>query len=131
MIYPLILTNFIVPKPIPSYLNLNLRSATALCYGHLFYFNPHSEANLENVSHLTSFRSAFRLLQDLIKSTLAAKNLGVYGISAGILEPNVSFPNLEPLHKKLASFRAGKNMMIIIVSSYEDCMIIQSNVLHY
>jgi len=60
-------------------------------------------------------------LPALIESTLTTGNLGIYGISAGILQQDGSFPNLKPLREELESYKLGKQAMIIIIGSFKDC----------
>ena len=98
--------------------------ASNKCYGHLFYFDPKNEPNLQNVTYMSSFHSPWSEMTAFIKAKLTESNLGTYGISVGFLGQDGAFPKLKPLVQDFESLQSAKKAMIVIVSSFKYCQIL-------
>lgn len=91
-------------------------------FAHVFFL-PHMKDNIDELQYLSSISSSWNDLSENLKSILEDAQKGFVGLSVGILEiPNV-LPRLQTLNtffESKESFKKGRAVMIIIVSSFQQ-----------
>lgn len=119
----LIPSNSVDLLPIPEVCNEDVRYESDECFMHLFYIDPRKELKVENVKYKCSFRSPWSQLSSAIESKLRLFELGTYGISVGLIDQDITFPELKPFKKTFESHETGKRIMVAIASSFKECRI--------
>jgi hypothetical protein len=114
----LFITSFFqVAVPQIQPLTIEINSAKDLIFSHIFFL-PHSKNSIEDLEYIDTISSKWGDLRNVLKSTLTDAKKKLYGMSVGIMGEADILPELKPVSHFFDDISGTKNIMIIIVSSF-------------